>query len=59
MWGVVAVFSVLTIGAMLAAVFLAVRGIRLLPLQRFERFNHAIAGAVVLSAGCAIQFLGL
>lgn len=59
MWGVVAVFGVLTIGAMLAAVFLAVRGIRLLPLQRFERFNHAIAGAVVLGAGCAIQFLGL
>lgn len=57
--GVVAVFSLLTIGAMLAAVFLAVRGIRLLPLQRIERFQHVIAGAVVLGAGSAIQFFGL
>ena len=59
MWAVVAVFTALTIGAMLAAVFFAVKGISLLPLQRIERFTHAIAGAVVLSAGCAIQFLGL
>lgn len=56
---VVVIFTALTVGAMLAAVFLAVRGIRLLPLQRVERFTHAIAGAVVLGAGCAIQFLGL
>lgn len=59
MWTVVVVFSLLTIGAMLATVFLAVRGIQLLPLQRIERFSHVIAGAVVLGAGCAIQFLGL
>ncbi len=56
---VVAVFGLLTVGAMLATVLLAVRGIRLLPLRRFERFAHAGAGAAVLGAGCAIQFLGL
>jgi nickel/cobalt transporter (NicO) family protein len=59
MWGVVGVFTLLTIGAMLGAVFFAVKGISLLPLQRIQRFTHAIAGAVVLGAGCAIQFLGL
>jgi ABC-type nickel/cobalt efflux system permease component RcnA len=59
MWGVVAVFSLLTVGAMLVTVLLAVRGIALLPLQRIERFTHAIAGATVCAAGCAIQFLGL
>jgi ABC-type nickel/cobalt efflux system permease component RcnA len=59
MWLVVGAFTALTVGAMLATVLLAVRGIRLLPLQRIERYTHAVAGAVVLSAGCAIQFLGL
>lgn len=62
-WGQVlavsAVFGALTVGAMLATVLLAVRGIRLLPLQRLDRFAHAAAGALVLGAGCAIQFLGL
>ena len=62
-WGrvlaVSVVFGALTVGAMLATVLLAVRGIRLLPLQRLDRFAHATAGALVLGAGCAIQFLGL
>jgi sulfite exporter TauE/SafE len=56
---VVAVFGLLTVGAMLATVLLAARGLRLLPLERCERFAHAGAGAAVLGAGCAIQFLGL
>jgi len=59
MGAVVAVFSVLTIGAMLGAVLLARRGIALLPLHRLERYTHAVAGGVVLLAGCAIRFLGL
>jgi nickel/cobalt exporter len=59
MWAVVIVFTGLTLAAMIAAVLLAVKGIQLLPLQRAERFTHAIAGGVVLAAGCAIQFLGL
>lgn len=59
MWAVVAIFTALTVGAMLATVLLAVRGIRLLPLNRIGRFNHAVAGGTLLLAGCAIQFLGL
>ncbi len=58
-WTVVATFSVLTIGAMLAVVLLAMKGLSLLPAGRFERYNHAAAGGTILLAGCAIQFLGL
>lgn len=56
---VVALFTLLTVGAMLVAVYLAVRGLSRLPLARLERYTHALAGAVILGAGCAIQFLGL
>ncbi|MBL9214961.1 MAG: hypothetical protein JNG83_05750 [Opitutaceae bacterium] len=58
-WTVVVVFSLLTVGAMLAVVLGALRGIRLLPTRSLERFNHAVAGGTILLAGCAIQFLGL
>jgi len=59
MWSVVAVFGALTIGSMLVVVLLVRRGISLLPVRKFERFNHALAGGTILLAGCAIQFLGL
>jgi len=58
-WRVVAVFSALTIGAMLVVVLLALKGISLLPTRKVERYNHALAGGTILLAGCAIQFLGL
>jgi hypothetical protein len=58
-WTVVLSFSVLTIGAMLAVVLLAMKGISLLPTAKLERYSHAVAGGTILAAGCAIQFLGL
>jgi hypothetical protein len=58
-WMVVAVFSVLTIGTMLTVVLLARRGVQLIAGAWFERYTHATAGATILLAGCAIQFLGL
>ena len=58
-WIVVASFSVLTVGTMLAVVLLALQGIRLLPELKLSRYSHALAGGTVLLAGCAIQFLGL
>jgi ABC-type nickel/cobalt efflux system permease component RcnA len=58
-WTVVAIFSVLTVGTMLLAVLLALKGLALLPTHRVARYNHAIAGGTLLLAGCAIQFLGL
>jgi nickel/cobalt transporter (NicO) family protein len=58
-WTVVGIFSVLTVGTMLVVVLLALKGLDLLPVQKYARFNHAIAGGTLLLAGCAIQFLGL
>ncbi len=58
-WTVVGTFGALTIGAMLAVVLLALKGLSLLPTRRLDRFNHAVAGGTILLAGCAIQFLGL
>ena len=58
-WIVVATFSTLTIGSMLAVVLLALKGISLLPTIRLEKYSHALAGGTILLAGCAIQFLGL
>jgi len=56
---VVLVFSALTLASMLAAVLLALAGLRAAPLARFERYSHAAAGLSVLLAGGALTLLGL
>ena len=56
---VTAIFATVTIGTMVAMVFLAERGIAFLPLKKLERFAHVIAGMTILSSGLAIRFLGL
>ncbi len=56
---VTAVFSIVTVGTMVAMVFLAERGMALLPLKKMERFAHTLAGMAILSCGLAIRFLGL
>ena len=48
-----------TIATMLVMVVLADRGIRLLPLDRAERYAHALAGGAIMGSGLAIRFLGL
>jgi len=53
------IFAVVTVATMLLMVYLAQRGIRLIPLQRIERYTHAIAGVAILGSGLAIRFLGL
>jgi len=58
-WLVSGLFSLLTILSMLAVVWLAVKGVALVPAWRLERYTHAVAGGTILAAGCAIQFLGL
>lgn len=58
LWLVTIVFSVTTIGTMLGMVLLLQRGVRFFPLQRMERFAHAMAGFVILSCGLAVK-LGL
>lgn len=57
--GVTAIFSAVTIGTMVAMVFLAERGINLIPAKKLERYAHALAGLAITSSGLAIQFLGL
>jgi ABC-type nickel/cobalt efflux system permease component RcnA len=56
---VTVIFAVVTVATMLMMVYLAQRGIRLIPLQRIERYTHAIAGGAILGSGLAIRFLGL
>jgi len=56
---VTAVFSVATIGTMLATVLGADLGLSRLPVKRLERWSHALAGLTLLLCGAAMQFLGL
>jgi sulfite exporter TauE/SafE len=56
---VTSVFSVVTLGTMLVVVLLARAGVSFVPLNRLQRYTHAIAGATILLCGLAIQFLGL
>lgn len=56
---VTAVFSITTIGTMMTVVLLSSTGLKFIPLQKMERYMHAIAGATILLCGLAIEFLGL
>jgi len=61
-WGVVLValvFSIFTIGTMLATVLIAGYGVSFLPLARVQRYTHLLAGASITLCGLAIVFLGL
>jgi len=56
---VAAIFSFCTIATMMVIVFLALKGINLLPFSGLEKYMHAIAGATIFICGCAILFLGM
>jgi len=56
---VAAVFSAVTIGAMLAIVLFSTWGVSFAKLGRLERYTHAMAGGTICLSGLAIQFLGL
>ena len=57
--GVIVTFGIVTIITMLGIVAVLSLGIRFVPLGRFERYSHALAGATICLSGMAIQFLGL
>ncbi len=57
--GVTAVFALVTITTMVTVVFLAERGIKMIPLHGLEKYAHALAGLTIMGSGLAIQFLGL
>jgi len=56
---VTGIFAVVTIATMVGMVYLAERGIALLPLKKLERYAHLMAGLAIFSSGLAIRFLGL
>lgn len=56
---VTSVFGIVTLGTMLTVVLLARAGVNFVPMNRLQRYTHAIAGATILLCGLAIQFLGL
>ena len=53
------VFGLITIGTMLSVVLLAYFGISRLPMHRFQRYAHALAGLAIFLCGVAVTFLGL
>lgn len=56
---VTAAFALTTLITMTTVVMISLSGLKLLPLQKLERFTHAIAGGVILICGISIRFLGL
>ncbi len=56
---VAGVFGLATIGTMLAIVLMAVAGLSKLPLDKLERYSHALAGLAILLCGIAIKAFGL
>lgn len=54
-----AVFSLVTIATMLVLVGGACAGMRLLPLERLERWSHGLAGLVIAGSGLAVLYGGL
>jgi hypothetical protein len=53
------VFAIITIATMLSIVMLMTSGLKLVKLERIEKYTHALAGAAIFFSGVAIQFLGL
>ncbi len=56
---VAAIFSVATIGTMLALVTVGVLGLRMVSLAPLERYANVVAGLVIAASGLAIQVLGI
>ncbi len=50
-----AVFSAVTITTMMVTVFLLLRGVSLFPVERMERYAHALAGFAIFTCGIAVK----
>ena len=50
-------FAVCTIATMLTATFIGFKGIRLLNMEKLERYSHVLAGSAILSCGLAVLLL--
>ena len=56
---VAGIFSAITLATMLALVMSSLSGLKMISLNKAEKYTHAIAGASILCCGLAIQVLGL
>jgi nickel/cobalt exporter len=56
---VTTVFGVVTVLTMTLVVGVSVLGLKSIKLERFERFNHAMAGSAILVCGLSVAFLGV
>jgi ABC-type nickel/cobalt efflux system permease component RcnA len=56
---VTAAFGIATISTMLAIIAISTWGLKFVRLGPLERYAHALAGAMILLSGLAVQFLGL
>lgn len=52
-------FAIVTIATMMTIVLAFKLGLSRISLKPFEKYNHVIAGSIILLSGLAIQFLGL
>jgi len=53
------VFAMVTIGTMLVITFSLLSGIKFIKFTFIEKYNHVIAGLILMMCGAAILFLGL
>jgi len=53
------IFSSITIVTMLTLVLITSYGVKLLPMQKMEKYNHALAGGTIFLCGIGMLFLGL
>jgi nickel/cobalt transporter (NicO) family protein len=53
------VFSIITIATMITLVTAASFGFKLLPMNKLERYSHALAGGTIFICGLGMLFLGL
>ena len=56
---VIVIFGAITIITMFSIVMVSFFGMKLIPLGRFERYTHALAGGSIFLCGLLVQFLGL
>lgn len=56
---VTAIFGTVTIMTMFTIVMVSSLGVKVIPIGKFERYTHAMAGGTILLCGIAVQFLGL
>lgn len=56
---VTSIFGIVTIATMLSVVMVSIYGINTISFGKFEKYNHALAGGIILMSGMAVQFMGL